>query len=558
MTTTLSEPPPVRARTARQHEVDPRSAGDATPRAHRAVVFEADDLGLLYSFNEGIRLCHQEGCLTSTCLRANGHAYEHALAEVLPDCPHLGLGIHLCLNEAGCVAPPERVPLLLGPDGQQQPGFGWLMKLARTAAGREQIERELRAQVEKILCDGVRVDHINSHKHVHMIPRIFEITCRLAREYEISCVRLSREPMYSVGGPGKRFEPLANANYIKNVLLNRFAQINASTARAYGLLTTDCFVGVNYTGAMDIRTVTGGLTAAGDGTVEVLMHPTVPPDPRDRPHTSPFYAWYVPAAERRAEFDVLTSPELPAFLCAENWAPTTYGALVKACRRPGLPRTTPQVDGRVREVCNTISIRNPVWVSAAHETARAFAQLVVAQTGPGDRVLDVGTGTGIIAIALAKCGAKVTATDLCPSAVKNARANAARNSVRFECIQSDLLDAVDGRFDLIAMNPPYNFKPDTFAMNVAKGLLRRVPWVHHNSARLPTGVLRFHQQLVRRLVEQAPAHLNDGAAILLHAYENEVDALSRVLPAGATVQILDHPDLHAIRTVGMLVHLCGA
>lgn len=63
------------------------------------LIIHADDLGLQYCFNHGILKGHQEGLLTSTCLRANGLALDHALTEVIAACPQLGIGAHICLNE---------------------------------------------------------------------------------------------------------------------------------------------------------------------------------------------------------------------------------------------------------------------------------------------------------------------------------------------------------------------------------------------------------------------------------------------------------------------------
>lgn len=73
----------------------------------------------------------------------------------------------------------------------------------------------------------------------------------------------------------------------------------------------------------------------------------------------------------------------------------------------------------------------------------------------GHRVLDMGTGTGVIALHAAGRGCDVTAVDVDATAVENARCNAARNDLSIEVIQSDVFNAVEGRFDVIAFNPPY-------------------------------------------------------------------------------------------------------
>ena len=74
------------------------------------------------------------------------------------------------------------------------------------------------------------------------------------------------------------------------------------------------------------------------------------------------------------------------------------------------------------------------------------------------RVLDLATGSGCVAIAIARHRprAEVTATDVAPAALAVARANAARHGVRIEFVESDWFTALSGRhFDLIVANPPY-------------------------------------------------------------------------------------------------------
>jgi release factor glutamine methyltransferase len=80
-------------------------------------------------------------------------------------------------------------------------------------------------------------------------------------------------------------------------------------------------------------------------------------------------------------------------------------------------------------------------------------------TGDGLQIIDVGTGSGCIAIALAKelPGARILATDISQAALAVARRNAARHSVedRMMFLQFNLLTQPAGRYDLIVSNPPY-------------------------------------------------------------------------------------------------------
>jgi release factor glutamine methyltransferase len=73
----------------------------------------------------------------------------------------------------------------------------------------------------------------------------------------------------------------------------------------------------------------------------------------------------------------------------------------------------------------------------------------------GERVLEIGTGTGVIAIHCAKHGCRVTATDVVEKALELAGENARQNSVEVDLREGDMFDPVSGSFDVIIFNPPY-------------------------------------------------------------------------------------------------------
>jgi len=72
-----------------------------------------------------------------------------------------------------------------------------------------------------------------------------------------------------------------------------------------------------------------------------------------------------------------------------------------------------------------------------------------------EKILDMGTGCGIIAVHLAKKGCKVVAVDINEKAVENAKKNAKANGLKIDFRKSDLFEAINEKFDLIVFNPPY-------------------------------------------------------------------------------------------------------
>ncbi len=95
---------------------------------------------------------------------------------------------------------------------------------------------------------------------------------------------------------------------------------------------------------------------------------------------------------------------------------------------------------------------DPVLTKVGAWLAGAVGELVT----PGERWLELGTGSGVVACALARAGATVVATDLDPAAVQAARVNAALGGLRIEVRGGDLFAPVAGeRFDAVVANLPF-------------------------------------------------------------------------------------------------------
>ncbi|MFN4249749.1 peptide chain release factor N(5)-glutamine methyltransferase [Deinococcus sp.] len=139
------------------------------------------------------------------------------------------------------------------------------------------------------------------------------------------------------------------------------------------------------------------------------------------------------------------------------------------------------------------------------------------------RVLDMGTGTGALALGVkAACpGAAVTATDLSPGALALARENAALNGLEVTWMQADLLAGVPGPFDLIVSNPPYLPEGDRAH---ADPEVQRDPGLALYSG--PDGLT-----LARRLAAQAPAALAAGGGLWLELDPRNAATLAAELRA---------------------------
>lgn len=141
-------------------------------------------------------------------------------------------------------------------------------------------------------------------------------------------------------------------------------------------------------------------------------------------------------------------------------------------------------------------------------------------------VLDLGTGSGCVAVAIAKHRprAQVTATELSREALAVARENAARHGSNIEFIESDWLDALAGRrFGLIVSNPPYVAEHDP---HLSQGDSRFEP-----RAALVAGADGL--SCIRLIIVQARAHLEPGGGLLFeHGYDQAARCRALLAQAG--------------------------
>lgn len=149
-----------------------------------------------------------------------------------------------------------------------------------------------------------------------------------------------------------------------------------------------------------------------------------------------------------------------------------------------------------------------------------FAQDMVAAKG-GCRMLDLGTGTGAICLALLSAvpGASGVGSDIAAGAVETARENAARNGLddRFTGVESDWFTAIEGSFDIIVSNPPY------IRTDVVASLAPEVR-DHDPDVALDGGADGL--DAYRIIAAQARRHLNAGGIVGVEIGYDQMQAVS--------------------------------
>ncbi len=268
----------------------------------KELILNADDFGYTTGVNEGIIRAHRDGILTSATLMANGPAFDDAIERAKSN-PKLGIGCHLVLTGGFSVAPKEEIPSLADSEGRLPRSLGNLV--ARVSVGSvrtKEIERELRAQLEKIRRSGIELTHVDTHKHTHVHPRVMGAVGRVAREFGITRVRNPIENLRDSWRTARIENAPLLGNMAASLAVRAVGSWFNSIARKYGLRSPDHFLGLAVTGRLSAAALCRLIDTVPEGRTEIMLHPGI------------FDAELVKSGsrlqqQRQTELDALLAPE---------------------------------------------------------------------------------------------------------------------------------------------------------------------------------------------------------------------------------------------------------
>lgn len=241
----------------------------------KRLIVNADDFGLSAGVNQAVERAWQEGILTQASIMAGGDAFEDAV-DIARRNPGLQVGLHLTLVQGRPVLPPEQIPGLVGPDGNfpDNPVTSGI-RIFFDRGLREQLMREIEAQICRARDAGIPISHIDGHLNIQMHPTVFQILAELMPRYGITSFRITRERLrHNLAHDKGRVAGKSIEAFIFGALSNQAAPPLARL----GIITADEVKGLLNSGRMAEAYILSILPGIVNGLTEIYFHPGILPD----------------------------------------------------------------------------------------------------------------------------------------------------------------------------------------------------------------------------------------------------------------------------------------
>ena len=267
----------------------------------KRLIVTADDFGAAIEVNEAVERAHRNGILSAASLMVAGAAAGDAVrrAKAMPE---LRVGLHLVLVEGKPVLPAAAVPDLIDSTGQ------FRTDMARAGAAmfflpkvRAQLAAEIEAQFAAFEATGLKLDHVNAHKHFHLHPTIASLIVKIGKKHRVKGARVPLEPQDVLG----KIEPHKASGVV--ALTAPFARALRGRFRRAGIAAPDAVFGLAWSGAMTQSRLAGLIEHLPEGLSEIYTHPATGP-----------YPGSAPGYQYACELAALTDPAVVASLAAKG------------------------------------------------------------------------------------------------------------------------------------------------------------------------------------------------------------------------------------------------
>ncbi len=276
----------------------------------KRLIVNADDLGLTSGVNRGILQAFEGGIVTSASLLVTGSAVKEAV-ELARQNPELDVGLHLALVEEQAVLGCEVLPSLVDETGRFPPTSGEFFRCA--FLGRinwDEVELEIAAQIARFQETGLQLSHLDSHQHVHMFPRVFQIVRRLTRGMDNVWIR-------NPAGPWRKSPGVRMRRWGQQLGLNLTCVSARGLRGPRRLKMPDGMYGFEVGGCLTRSALEEILRNIPDGLYELICHPGEDDADTRKRYSHWGYHW----AE---ELEALTAPETRMVIKERGIALTSF------------------------------------------------------------------------------------------------------------------------------------------------------------------------------------------------------------------------------------------
>ncbi len=233
----------------------------------KGLIVTADDFGAAREVNDAVEDAHAHGVLTAASLMVAAPAAADAVARA-KRISTLRVGLHIVLVEGRPMLPPSSIPDLVDARGY------FRTDMVRSATGmffrpsvRRQLTHEIEAQFDAFRATGLRLDHVNTHKHFHLHPTIASTILKVGKRHGMRAMRVPLEPraVLLAAEPGMAAGPA--------YVTDPWARLSRARLRRAGLVIPDQVFGLAWSGAMTAERLAGLIRHLPEGLSEIYLHP---------------------------------------------------------------------------------------------------------------------------------------------------------------------------------------------------------------------------------------------------------------------------------------------
>ncbi len=233
----------------------------------KRLIVTADDFGAAVEVNEAVEEGVRKGVLRAASLMVAGQGCADAVARAKRT-PKLHVGLHLVLVEGRPTLPPSALPNLVTADGRFRTDMAMMgADIFFKPSARHELAAEIEAQFDAFAKTGLKLDHVNTHKHYHLHPTIAGLILKIGRRYGMTASRAPIEPRSVLAA----VDPVAAPP--PAYVTEPWARMVRARYRRAGISMADQVFGLAWSGAMSPARVGGIIARLPLGLSELYLHP---------------------------------------------------------------------------------------------------------------------------------------------------------------------------------------------------------------------------------------------------------------------------------------------